>query len=180
MNQRPDSSSNICSVQLDIPWGLAEQLIPYLSNVLNVLVSVIGERAAEDEVHARRKAEGDKQAEENKAKWAALAQQCEAEIARRSNQPGSRKAVIKQLAAELKVPHSFLASIIKVHRGHVRQSTKRERTAEILKLRISGKSTTEIGAQLGITPRMVRLYLAQAPQGVQPSEGTAKAGRGRS
>ena len=180
MSRKPDSRSNVCHVELDISWELAGALVPHLSNILNALVGALQNRQV-DHVHDVAEREGHRViAAQNKAGWAALAAECEAEIARRANGPGQRNAIIKQLALERNVTREFLRIILKAngreaktagqsrHQTAQRTAAYQARTAEILRLRIDGKSTAQIAAVLGISARQVRNYIADATREPEP------------
>jgi hypothetical protein len=174
MSSRPDPHSNICSVNLEIPWELAEQLIPHLTQILNGLMIVVSQRKRNEVAKAVRKEKLERELDENKGRWKSLAAVCDAEVKRRANAPGSQQAVIRQLAAEVNVTPAFLTSILKIHRQDARLDKHRSRREDILRRRISGQSAHFIAGELGISSRMVRKYLADTLTGTTPGKRKAR------
>lgn len=116
MSDAPNPTSNVCTVTFDIPWELAEQLVPILAKLLNGISAGLQGRSEIREQKDLARQITEREMAENKAGWATLAAECEAEIRRRANGPGSRRTIIKQLASDLSMPVSFLDTILRVAR----------------------------------------------------------------
>jgi DNA-binding CsgD family transcriptional regulator len=113
-------------------------------------------------------------ADENKAKWAALAAECEAEIARRMNSPGQRSSLIKQLATERKLKRGFLETVLRVYGRQFRNGAMSPRAAEMVRLRLDGCTPKEISEPLGISDRQVRKLIQSA---IRPPVKRVRGGR---
>ncbi len=156
----PNPYGPTCKVTLDLPWDVAELLVKHGPGLLNVIGAAVKARKAETHHHKEVGAFLDKQCEDNKAEWAALALHCEAEIARRSNGPGQRSSVVKQLAAELKVTASFINSICRVFKAESRQNGIEQRKAQIIRLYFKGWSNAAIAREVKLAPETVSRLLA--------------------
>lgn len=161
MIERPSPFGNLLQLKLELPWELAEQLRPYLAEWLSALSGAVDARTVENAARVERRAQTDRECEENRANWRALAQACEAEIKHRANHPGSRRTIIRQLAAEQGLSASFLSTIIRTFGRETREERKRARIAEALRLRLARKTNAAIAKELGVSVRMVEKYLAE-------------------
>lgn len=161
MIERPSPFGNFFQLKLELPWELAEQLRPYLADWLAALNGTLDARAVENAARVERRAVTDRECEENRANWRALAQACEAEIKHRANHPGSRQTIIRQLAAEQGLSVSFLNTILGVFGREAREERKRARIAETLRLRLARKTNADIAKELGCSVSMVEKYLAE-------------------
>jgi len=146
---------NTCKVTLDIPWDLAETLVAHGPQLIEIIKQALDTRKEEARDNHKVKEVLDKQCEDNRAAWAALAEQCEAEIAKRSNAPGQRRQILKQLAAEYKVAFPFLDSICRVYGSQKREAGIAARKAEIIRLHLSGLSHKQIAQEVKLTPESV-------------------------
>jgi len=162
---------NSCRLELEIPWELAQALLPLAQELVTVLAKAVAERGEVQSHAENRKADTDRTAEDNRAAWRALAEECEAEAKRRANGPGSRRSILRQLAAERNLSPIFLERIVRVYRREARKEQFAARVAEIEARRAQGQSTGFIAGELGISARMVRKYLeettARAPKAAQ-------------
>lgn len=151
----PNPYAATCQVTLDLPCEVAELLAAHGPKLIAAIAKAVEKRKAD----ARRSTEVrqllDKQSEDNRVEWAALARRCEAEIARRSNGPGQRERLMKQLATELNVTVSFLRTVCKVQR----RNEAEQQSAAVVRLYFNGLSNKRIAADLGITPDTVARVL---------------------
>jgi len=173
---RINPHSNSCTLEIELSWEVVQALYEATPSLLAALGTVLRDRQEEA---ARRKETStllDAQLAHNKAKWAELAEQTEAEIRRRSNGPGSgsRQTLIRLLAAENGVTFEHLARILRVHRQQQRQVLRaakvsllapvadrsRKRATQIARLHAAGLTQREIAQKVGISARAVRGYLS--------------------
>lgn len=153
----PNPYGNICTVALDLPWEVAELLASHGPQLIAAIARAVELRQAEARHNTAVAALLDKEAEKNKAEWAALAKHCEAEIARRSNRPSDRNVVIKQLAVELKVTAQFIKTICKVFRSQEHD----RRHAEMLRLYAAGWTNVQIAQKFRISAETVSRALSK-------------------
>lgn len=153
-------TSNVCTVRIEITWQQAQALYELGPILLSALGTVLADRSTQLRVSTKAKSELAAQLDTQKAEWAALAATCEAEIRRRSNRPGDRQSIIKQLAAERGIQLALLRSILTVHRRERVARSITDRATQIQRLSDQGKPHHQIAKTVGISERQVRYSLA--------------------
>jgi DNA-directed RNA polymerase specialized sigma subunit len=167
---RIQCSANTCTFEIELTWEQAQGLLDFALPLLGELSTASKEREQEQQ---RSEVQGNELAIElatNKAKWAALAVEVEAEIKRRANGPDSRRSLIKQIAAERGMTAELLGSFLRVNRREARNTLRKSREYEAHKLRKEGCSQKKIAKILGVSTRWVgRLHsdVTAAPKETQ-------------
>lgn len=105
--------SNICTITLQLPWEVAEALVRHWPGIIGPIQAALTQREDNARFDASLKAATDAQCETNILEFKKLAAYCRAEIERRSNGPGQKKAVLKQIAAERGVNMTYLEQIMR-------------------------------------------------------------------
>lgn len=105
--------SGLCTVTLQLPWEVAEALVRYWPGIIGPIQTALAQREENARFDARLKAATDAQCEANIVEFKALAAYCRSEVERRSNGPGQKKAILKQIAAERGVNVTYLERIMK-------------------------------------------------------------------
>lgn len=155
----PNPYGNSCEVTLELPWELAEALVKYAPSIIRSISTALEHRKADAHQKPVVKALLVKECEDNKAEWARLALYCEDEIARRSNAPGQRPQIIRQLAAELKVSRTFLTSICRVFKSEAKAENFEQRQAAMVRLHFGGWSNRQIADELKVSVSTVERTL---------------------
>ncbi len=162
MSKVPNPYGNTCQVTLELSWEVAEAFVRNGPALIAALSDALDARKQDARHNGQVRALLDKQCEDNKAEWAALAQYCEVEIARRSNGKGQRPRIVKQLAVELKVAPSFLNTICSVYTAEARKAGIEQRQAQIVRLYFLGRTNSEIAREVRLHPQTVAQILANA------------------
>lgn len=102
-------------IVLELPWEIAELVVQYGPAFLRDLERAVGQRQEVVTRDAASKITTAAACEAQILEWRKLAGECLAEIQRRSNGPGQKRVIIKQLAAERGVSPQLLMTIIKIH-----------------------------------------------------------------
>lgn len=148
-----------CQVEIRLPWSVAEELVEQGP----AIIAAIGEAVRVRKQEAERQAEGREAlaeaCEQRKAENRAIAAEVEAEIKRRSNGPGQRQRLIKQLAAEYDLPTYELQSVLKVFREEQEAKRLSRQKLRALTLRLQGFTHREIGQKLELSTRHVGTIL---------------------
>lgn len=108
-----DDRPNICTVQLDIPWEVAEALIQHWPGIIGAIQTAISRRRDAEKLAAGQREAVEAACASNIAEWRALAAEFHAEAARRANGPGQKRSIVKQLAAERGMKVSFVEQIMR-------------------------------------------------------------------
>jgi hypothetical protein len=157
----PDPYSNTCIVILELPWEVAEAFAKFGPAWVQAVQQAVATRSEHLEAKADARKRLDASAEANKTEWAALAAYCEREIARRSNGPGQRGRIVKQLASERKVSAAFIESVCRVYRLSERQVSADLRKAEVIRLFLIGRTDAEIAREANVPVRTVARIIAE-------------------
>lgn len=105
--------SGLCTITLRLPWEVAEALVRHWPGIIGPIQTALAQREENARFDARLKAATDAQCDANVAEFKMLAEYCREEVSRRSNGPGQKRAILKQIAAEQGVTVSHLATILK-------------------------------------------------------------------
>ncbi|MHB1206629.1 MAG: hypothetical protein ACYCZX_13750 [Rhodospirillaceae bacterium] len=165
---------NICSVTLELSWEMAEALAEHGPAVLAAIKEAVRARKVEAKRKDQTRTETDKACDQNRADYAALARRCEAEIVRRSNGPGQRPVIVKQLAEELKLSVPYLNTICRVFTREEKQQGIARRKAEIIRLHLLSWTDKRIAQEVKLARETVSRILA----GEQDLIKTLRAGAG--
>ncbi|MBX7200397.1 MAG: hypothetical protein K1X51_13610 [Rhodospirillaceae bacterium] len=147
---------NLCRVTLDLPWEVAEALADHGTAIIAAIQSAVRARKEDAARSQVQRAETDRQCDQNREDWIALAQKVQAEVARRSNGPGQRPAIVRQLAVEYGVTVQHLNTICQAFG----QEVKARRNLEIVRRYFQGVSNRQIAKEHRLTPHQVGRILA--------------------
>jgi isopenicillin N synthase-like dioxygenase len=109
-----DHRPNVCIVRLELPWEIAEAIVKCWPQVIGAMQSALTDRQEDAQYAAIQAEQTQAQCESNVAMWKAQAQEFHAEVKRRSNRPGQKTAILKQIAAERGMKLSFIQQIMRV------------------------------------------------------------------
>lgn len=147
---------NLCTVTLDLPWEVAEALADHGIAIIAAIQAAVRARKEDAALGQVRRAETEQQCDQNREDWIALAQKVQAEVDRRSNGPGQRPAIVRQLAAQYGVSVQHLNTICQAFG----QEVKDRRDQEIVRLYFQGRNNGQIAKAVRLTPRQVGRILA--------------------
>lgn len=149
----------VCKVELELPWEQAEFIVKHGPSIIKAIKR--GVDARKDDLRCREETRNlvDANAEQLKAEYAKIAETAEAEITRRSNRPGQRPQLIKQLAGEYGLPAPTLGTILRVYRREKKRALDAKRSTDIIRLHFLGFSNQEIAKELNINHKTVARIL---------------------
>jgi hypothetical protein len=150
MNVRLKPRTPFLTVEIDISWDVAELIVDAGPGLIKAVAMALKNRKSELAAAHDGQTRLDDQLAANRSDWSALAIRCEAEVARRANGPGQRPAIIRQLAAELKMSRPDLERIIRVYRRERLEGERKRRTVQVIRRHLQGRTHRAIAAELGL------------------------------
>ncbi len=145
----------ICKVELELPWEQAEFIVEHGPSIIRAIKRGIELRKNELRRNEETRRLVGANAEKLRAEYAQLAEKAEAEITRRSNAPGQRSQIIKQLSLEYDLTVPTLTAILRFHKNRKQDAQRRKRVLDVISLHLRGFSNRDIGRQLELRTRVV-------------------------
>lgn len=93
-------------VTINVPWEIAALIVEHGPALIQALAAAVRVRDAVVVADTAAKSETDAACDAQRLAWQSLANDVMREVSRRSNRPGQRRAIVRQIAAErgMKVP----------------------------------------------------------------------------
>lgn len=146
---------NTCRVEVELPWEIADLIVEHGPSLILAISSAVSDRKRSAERQEYEKAKLRATWAERKAETLVFGEKVQSEIVRRTNGPGQRPVLIKQLAAEYGYSAKELSSILRVYREHCEERKLHRQHLRALTLHLQGFKHKEIGEKLDLSSRRI-------------------------
>lgn len=146
---------NTCRVEFDLPWEDADLIVEHGPQLISAISIAINDRKRSAERQAYEKENLKAECAGRKAETLRIGAEAYAEVLRRTNGPGQRQTIVKQLASEYGLPAYELKSILGAYRQHEEERRLNRQHLRALTLHLQGFSHKEIGQKLELSSRRV-------------------------
>lgn len=158
MNKVLKPYGNTCTVELELPWEVAELLVEQGPGLIEDIALALKMRKQRTEQNEKYAALRQSDYEQAKTDFFNLGMKVDQALKAAGD---NKKQTLRELAVEYDTNTAFLERVRKLYRDRVTKEEKQTRNTQIIRFYFQGLSNREIGRQVGIAPGSVSRILSE-------------------